>query len=333
MSNIPPQFIIDVGKHRYPTKSLTGIPRKELPVHFKNSILDGDMTLANLITAEMIVSGYHVELWNSIFELWVEYIHLKNIDMVSWLLKNYRLFISIKRNSPDYKNQQEIRNMMAQTVSILCIHPKLRIEIKVGKRLEKVSALSQKLALAYSHLTDDTGLIDMLAQFIECYNQNALKRSYHWIREIQTSSYKVKKECNRKNADHPIWIIWTLMSSIAEKKEMDFEIFDNIKEVCLHHMEYSLLFTYIMVSYIRHFEKVTHPKIDVLDKRVIKTVMCVNYAYQKLISQQAQQKEQKEPVQTREDFDVIIKPRKKPANPDKLADKSAPEMKIKVLIP
>lgn len=299
LCDIPNTFVIATVRQRYPLKSANGIPKDQIGDKLKSAILEEDFKLANSLAAEMVISMYYHEMWDVIFSVWIEHIHLKHIGMLSWLLKNYHRFnhLKTKYGSMNLKNQQEIRNLIAQIVTVLCVQSKLKIEVKVGPRSAELSANSKELAMYYYNgskingVATDEDVIMALAQFIEFYNQNALKNAHHWINELLNSEHRLKPckgfRVGKKVSYLPIWLIWSIMYNIAEKKGIDTIVLNDLRQLFMYFItaknkEYSLLYTYIMVSYVKHSQKITNVPVDTLNRHVLKAVICINHLYQSL---------------------------------------------------
>lgn len=299
LCDIPNAFVITTDRQRYPLKSANGIQKDHIGGKLRSAILDEDIKEANTIAADMIISMYHHELWDVVFSVWIEHIHLKHIGMLSWLLRGYNRFnhLRTKYGLLNLKNQQEVRNLIAQIVTVLCIQPKLKIEVKVSPRSAELSSNSKELAMFYYNgsklegIAVDNDVIMSLAQFIEFYNQNALKNAHHWIKELLNSEHKLKPckgfRVGKKVSDKPIWLIWSIMYNIAEKKGIDTIVLNDLRQLFMYFLsaqnkEYSLLYTYIMVSYVKHSQKIVNMSVDTLNRHVLKAVLCINHLYQSL---------------------------------------------------
>jgi hypothetical protein len=300
-STIPITFLLSTDRQRYPIKSAGNVIKSELIDKLKSAILAEDINVSNKIASDMIISYYFRELWDIFFEIWIEYIHLKHIGMLMWLLKNHNVFNNLKtKDNNAIINNQEIRNMIAQIVTILCIQPKLKIEIYMNSNAKsaELSANSKELATYYYksslselsiiHDEDSMRVILSLAQFIEFYNNNSLKNSYYWINELLLSKKILKPykgfRISKKISSKPIILIWSIMYTIAEKKSIDTIIMNDLRQLFMHfllqsNLTYSLLYTYIMVSYVKHHQIIKFNPVDILDRRVLKAVLCINFCY------------------------------------------------------
>jgi len=345
-NSIPTPFLLPTERQRYPIKSAGNIAKPEIIKQLKESILAEDITRSNKIAVDMIISYYFKELWDSFFEIWIEYIHLKKINMLMWLLKNHNLFNSIKSKSKSIINNQEIRNMIAQIVAVLCIQPKLKIEISSNSKSAELSSNSKELAKYYyndSKLTDGGSDVPLaLAQFIEFYNNNALKSAYYWIHQLLISTELLRAykgfRISKKLSGKPIILVWAIMYAIAEKKSIDTIIINDLRQLFMHfllqnNINYSLLYTYIMVSYVKYHQKIKFTDIDILDRRVLKAVLCINFCYKSSITSDSEEQEQTQkisPIALDTDIMLINAGKKKPKPVIINTDNKINTLKIKI---
>lgn len=298
MSDIPKQFIITSDKQRYPVKSYRGKPKGQLIEQVTSLIIAGHdepeiISNVNRLVADMIISGYYNDLWSIIFKIWVKYIHLKNMEMSSWLLKKYYRFSVLRKKhcAKELHNIQEIRNMFSQIVTTLLISPKLKIEIKSRPHNHPLQDNSMIVAKHYGTnfgIQDNTEFLTCLAQFIEFYNRNALKGAFHWLKAIANSKITIKPytgfRISKKIATAPLWVIWSLMYQIGDKKNADTIILNDLRQIFMYFLsrddlDYALLYTYIMVSYVRHCQKLRNTMKIINSSTVIKETMFVNFRY------------------------------------------------------
>ena len=312
MSLVPNHYQINNDRKKFPTKSLHKIEKTQLIDLLKKSILMNKTKLSNIYVAEMVCSGYYREIWDLFFTIWVNYVQLKNLRLLSWLLEKYHYYKKIQSdnrgNQPNLKNLQEIRDNFSQVCTILSIAAKTRIQINSKQQNFELSENTREIANYYWSISrkqqdenipleNESQFILALAQFIEAYNQHKIKAVYFWLRQFFLFTYKIKPiytkffKATKKTADHCIWLVWYFIYHLAKKKVPDgliYRIITDLKELFLHFLgannyEISLNYLYIAICYLQCFNRLSSlGNIDVINRKVIKRVMSVNLIYSNL---------------------------------------------------
>ena len=300
MSTVPEQFLLPLGKKRYKKTSHNGLEKYKLTEFLSNSILHGNMRASNMFAAEMVFSNYYTEFWTVIFKIWIKYIHLKNLGMLKWLLDQQRKFQQIRNKFQvgKLKNLQEIRHIICQVTAILCLQQKIKIEINKTNCNLLLTSNSRQIGTYYSGLLKDPdntsveNLARILSQFIEAYNSDQIKFIYHWLEQLITLEHKIipiKEPLPTKSScEHPIWLVWAIMNKTINKKpNISIPLIDDLRKLFAYFLdneqeEYAILYTYIMITYLKYVDQIQVGYVDILHPKVIKYVLSINYFYQRV---------------------------------------------------
>ena len=95
-------------------------------------LLAGDIKDSNIIAAEMIITGYYLSIFDTIFDVWLK--HIVSLEVLNYLINAYQQIIIVKPKA-SLKNNQPVRNIISQVVSIIAASDKTTIEyedLKIG---------------------------------------------------------------------------------------------------------------------------------------------------------------------------------------------------------
>ncbi len=96
----------------------------------KTYIINSDIKNTNIITAKMMISCDYKLIWIAILEVYIEYIGVDSINLLSYIKKKLIFFSKTRpKNTPEFKCQV-CRNLMSQLVTILCLVPKSKLDLE-----------------------------------------------------------------------------------------------------------------------------------------------------------------------------------------------------------
>jgi hypothetical protein len=205
---------------------------------FIENMLNGKIEPACNWAAELICAGHYLELWENILYYMAKHIHVGNPKLVCYLEKRFIVFknimSSVEVTSPlDHRNNQTIRNMFAEIVSVLSLSTKkhsfesIKInreeEFDMTQMTERLVAPSVDYIKPFFRPKDPKEVYIALNEF--AYNLSAGRRNtvvacywIEWIIEFDAICKRRKQVCDcevrefvvvdRKLSRDLIWMIW-----------------------------------------------------------------------------------------------------------------------------
>lgn len=278
--DIPSTFLINSKQQRFTVKTLNGIQKASLQELIFKYIFAEDIHNTQVILAEVIASNFYTLLWDCLFELWVNYIHMGHVKMFIWLCEQKTRFEHIKTNNGPVhklKNNQEIRNMFSQIASIMCLVPKFKVNKFIIKPSNRVSSESIKLATQYyNNSFENTHYLFLLTRFIECYRKSAkcsAKNSYGLITQIYQET-------------HSLDTVWKILMDFGKKEDIPMNLIKMLKQKSIYFLnkkiETSITYAYIATCIVKNYQQIADKKIPLTHRYVIKNNMIINYIYSNL---------------------------------------------------
>lgn len=204
---------------------------------FIENMLNGKIEPACNWAAELVCAGHYLELWENILYYMAKHIHVGNPKLVCYLEKRFIVFKNIMSSevtSPlDHRNNQTIRNMFAEIVSVLTLSTKKHsfesIKINREEEFDMTQMTERLVAPSVDYIKplfrpkDPKEVYIALNEF--AYNLSAGRRNtvvacywIEWIIEFDTICKRRKQVCEcemrefvvveRKLARDLIWMIW-----------------------------------------------------------------------------------------------------------------------------
>lgn len=199
--------------------TISNYKRTEVAKAFHNSIMDGNLERACLWTAELHCSGKVDLIWKELLDNSPGYLNKANPHIAGWLWYKFDVYNFLLRNlTPKYRyehrNNQEIRNLLIDLVSVVTISNKndlSKIVPKVGKK--ELVVMNYRKKIQSSHM-----------RFIE----NIVNR--HDPSEIQIGINEVVNQFGLigfKIEDVMYWYLWL---DLLQKSKKEWEPF-----ICFPH--------------------------------------------------------------------------------------------------
>jgi hypothetical protein len=217
-----------------------------------SNMLNGKIEPACNWSAELICAGHYLELWENILYYCSKHIHLGNPKLICYLEKRYDVFKTIMNEghftSPlQLRNNQTIRNLFAEIVSVLCLSTKKHSfeVIKINKEAEfdmtqmtdRLKAPSVDFIKPLFLEEDPKEIFIPMNEFafnISKSKKNTVFACYwiEWILEFETICKKRKTNCvcarrpfvtaEPKLSCDLVWIIWDALFYYSRELQNPF---------------------------------------------------------------------------------------------------------------
>ncbi len=213
---------------------------------FLKSVSNGTIEEACYWSIELICAGHYIDLWDAIFLLVSDYIHLGNPKLpiyISLRVDNFKEIIQngYLENMLALRNNEKIRKLFLEIIVVLCLSKKKhKMEsVKINKNEFELVNIPSKLKAPniefispYFKNGDPKELFIALNEFtyhISNKSKNALTACYwfEWIIQFQSLCKKNKDACTCSRRTYvpveeklqmfPIWIIWEILLDYAKK--------------------------------------------------------------------------------------------------------------------
>lgn len=229
-------------------KSMTFSKFKKTDVikQFLKSVCNGSIEDSSYWSAELICAGHFIDLWDAVFLLVSDFIHLGNPKLpiyISLRVYNFKEIIQngYLENMLALRNNEKIRKLFSEIVVVLCLSKKKhKMEsVKIHKDEITTTNISSKLKAPnveyinpYFQDGDPKELfiaLNEMVYHISNKSKNAVSACYwfEWIIQYQSVCKKKKGVCvcarrsfvnvEEKMQMMPIWIIWEFMLDYAKK--------------------------------------------------------------------------------------------------------------------
>ena len=221
--------------------------KTEAVKQFLKSVCNGSIEEACYWSIELICAGHFIDLWDAIFLIVSDYIHLGNPKLPIYIALRVENFKEIVHNGYienliALRNNDKIRKLFAEMVIVLCLSKKKhKMEsVKIHKDEfalvnipSKLKAPNVEYIAPYFQAGDPKELfiaLNEMTYHLSNKSKNALTACYwfEWIIQFQTLCKKNKdvSSCSRREfapVDEkmqmlPIWIIWEILLDEAKKK-------------------------------------------------------------------------------------------------------------------
>lgn len=232
--------------------SFSNYKKIDVKNEFMTSMLNGKVEQACNWAAELICAGHYLELWENILYYCSKHIHIGNPKLVFYLEKRYSVFKTIINEGNfvtplDLRNNQTIRNLFAEVVSVLCLSTKkhsfevIKInkveEFDITQMTERLKAPSIEFIKPIFMDEDPKEIYIPMNEF--AYNISKSKKNtvfacywIEWILEFETICKKRKTNCacvrrqfvtvDLKLSNDLVWIIWDTLFYYVKQLENPF---------------------------------------------------------------------------------------------------------------
>lgn len=259
--------IVEDTEALFRIQSYSGFKKTDIKNQWAKAILTGNMEQSMYWTAEMVASGYYIELWDGIFLIISKYIYTANPKLPYLTLKLYKEFKELIMTTDgtvwigreiQLRNLQRMRVLFSQLVGVMTLsqkrHPVMEVKIGDGEfdmanmssRLKSKSRGADILARVYRQGDDAMELYIPLLEITYhiCYERNWLQANYwvNWILEFEKFMNKKKDKAACRCYQRPevlpegvpakystewIWLLWELYENIMENIEVSHILYKN----------------------------------------------------------------------------------------------------------
>ena len=212
-----------------------------------NNLIDGKIEPACYWSIEYICAGHFLDLWDNLLLFAGKNIHLGNPKLAQYLNLRFNNFQDILLNGYidnelQMRNNEKIRKLFAEIITILCLSTKKNelTPVKVNKHDFLIENISDKLkadSINYGNRffkkDDPKEIFIAINEF--AYNILNTKKTreccywYEWLIDFEIISKKKNKKgllcesrefapVNNKNQKDIIWIVWEIILFEAQKQ-------------------------------------------------------------------------------------------------------------------
>lgn len=232
-------------------KSFSGYKKSAVKKILLKELNDSNIEATNYWSVEMICSGYLLDLWECILLFISKNINMGNPNISKYIELRYNNFKNICNNLSllDLRNNERIRLLFAEIITILCLSKKkypytsLKIKdndfeiINLNKKLKAENGEYAKICFKKNDSQQYYIALNELVYHLLITKNHSM--CFYWIEWILQFSANCKKKkmilkCESrtfidvefKYKEDVIWVIWEIFMKFAQKKKNTFK---NIK--------------------------------------------------------------------------------------------------------
>lgn len=232
--------------------SFSKYKKADVKNEFVANLLNGKVEPACHWAAELVCAGHFLELWENIFFYCSKHIHVGNPKLVCYLEKRFDIFKTLMNEGHftapiELRNNQTIRNLFAEIVSVLCLSNKkhsfeiIKInketEFDMTQMTERLKAPSVDFIKPIFMEEDPKEIFIPMNEFafnISKQKKNTVFACYwiEWILEFETICKKRNTKCfcarrpfvtvDPKVSRDLVWIVWDTLFYYARELQNPF---------------------------------------------------------------------------------------------------------------
>jgi len=216
----------------FKTMTFSGYKKTSVLKELTNSIINGRVEESSNWTAELICSGYYIELWDTIISIVCRNIHTFNPKLPIYITLQMTTFKEIVSNGYGdnilgMRNNSTIRILFSNIITVLSESIKkhtINSDIKIKKEDLDIKNIRDKLhapdlnQTECYHINDPKELFVFANEFAYSLKQNDLMMSCYWIEWVISYSAKNIKIFPREWPDvgnasktDTIWLVWDII--------------------------------------------------------------------------------------------------------------------------
>ncbi len=284
--NVPPDKSKNTSKNKSNNTNSTSTI-----LDLRSSLIHGNVLESNTAMVEMLCNQQYDQIWNTVFEVYIMYINLKHINLLPYLINKWTYFLQLaKKNNTALNNSQEIRNLLAQVITILALEPKHKLDIRTHNKILRTSDMTIKAVNQYMNMakpfvksqshsvnkdcSDDLQII--LLNIFEFYTHGNNKSTFDHLKYLLKLPCEITPviKCNKKSLQKlPVMIVWRYLLDQDQTNfgKLFFKIF------CLVEPEYYIYVIYNYVSYMVQKDKLEYKAVNIHFKEVLRQVLQINF--------------------------------------------------------
>lgn len=187
--NVPQEWLIVIHK-KSTTKTLNNYEKNAVIDALYDCLNKGLATDANYWAGELFASGFYLQLWDALFAFYFQSIHYLNVNVIAYLNEKYELFNQIKKsytgNLKNLCNNQELRNHLAELITILCMCKKQKLIINPNLSvyeidIEMVIKTDKVIYLIAPYLSSESLVYQQFRSFIINYYYDDVDNCMYYI--------------------------------------------------------------------------------------------------------------------------------------------------------
>ena len=134
--NVPKSSLIKDSRilEEFKTTAFSGPPKSKVASAMEKCIAEEKLEAANYWAFQLLLSGLSMNLWNKLLNITIKQVNIANPTFPIFLLNRTKKWEQIcqqkdyqKKNVLNIRNNQEIRNMLIELVSILTLSRKRKM--------------------------------------------------------------------------------------------------------------------------------------------------------------------------------------------------------------
>lgn len=311
--NVPVSFQLTINK--LSTKKTVNDHDKQTAFdQLAETMRQGMIKEANYWGAVLLSSGYHVQLWDTLLLFYFKYINCLDPRMINYLNQQYLLYCEIKKTYTGHLknlcNNQELRNHLAELITLLCISHKQNTTIPDQLSDDAIDQIildksTKFINIFAKNISKQSLLHQNLSGFVINYYNNSIDNCIYYldwfVRDVE---YVVETDIEFKippiliNKSILLMVKFLILQIKAQirinKKNINVEQVTEMLDTsisfyimlykkknydaCVHIAIYILLFS-------RCIDKINQlPSIDAIQSSVIKQCAEINLVYQQMKS-------------------------------------------------
>jgi hypothetical protein len=312
--DIPKAYIIHDTRIAKDFKGITicGYKRVDVIKEFQNSMINNRLEDSIRWLVELHSTGLNNQIWESIKNIYIKYIHINNPKLFFYILKREKEYNNILINFPKKheifsRNNQEIRNLLAELIAILTLNKKNNIFVEKSlpiisnksfhKDEVKKRMISKNLDNIHSYVFNSTTNEMKLALneiLTNLFNKNGTYQNciywYIWLNKIEkyikTNSKIVIKE--NEYEEHWVFILWNIILNSIDnlyKKDIIFikKLYDkyknNFKISKMNQLKYYIFLSFYIIKNKVNWEIFMFPQ----EHLIIQSNSNINSMYENII--------------------------------------------------
>ncbi len=131
MIDVPYIYLI-IDDEKYTSKTYSDFNKIDVINVFQHSLINNKLEEACRWFIELNITGLNDEIWIEIIYVISNFINIKNPNLINYIFNKfenfYKIYNSLNLNQKIHvKNNQEIRNLLSDTVSVICLSSKNNI--------------------------------------------------------------------------------------------------------------------------------------------------------------------------------------------------------------
>ena len=245
--NVPKSSLIKDSRilEEFKTNAFSGPPKSKVASAMEKCIAEEKLEAANYWAFQLLLSGLSMNLWNKLLNITIKQVNIANPTLPIFLLNRTKKWEQIcqqkdyqKKHVLNIRNNQEIRNMLIELVSILTLSRKRKMETipKIKPEDYSLDIFKKKLEaistedINYVLKENDPSEIRIAAnEFMFQLKKKNINKSLYWLgwmlewEKINIRKYKIYKVSNRykEGIDHKfshnlIWLIWDIIDFVKK---------------------------------------------------------------------------------------------------------------------